>query len=402
VGESKAPTRATQLRALKARLKDGESLGAGTVRESWQGRAVAPDGRRLAVYAPTREEAARKLAQAVQSAEHGQTAIDARLTVGAFLGRWLAAAEAHVRPRTWEAHESATRVHLVPALGRIKLVTLTAGDVDTMLANRLKAGLSPGTVNRMRAVLRVALGQAVAWRLVTENVVKHTKPVRSERHEPNPLTAEQGATLLAATAGDRLNALWCLALGTGMRQGECLALTWPDINLDAGTARIRHSLQPKRGSVNSAHSVPDALHSTSLAPPKSERSRRTVNLPTIVVAALRAHRARQGRERLARGGAWAEGDFVFAKPDGQPLDGPWVTKQLQRALADAGLPRQRFHDLRHTAASLALEQGVSLREVMELLGHSSITLTANTYGHIRDKAMRNVADKLDAALSGAS
>jgi integrase len=175
-----------------------------------------------------------------------------------------------------------------------KLAKLSAVHVDAMLAAKLAAGMTPATANRVRATLRRALGQALEWGLVRENVVKRTKAAKETLYQARPLTAEEARALLAATADDRLYSLWTLALGTGLRQGEALALSWADVDLDAGTVAVRHTLQRVRGG------------GSVLSPPKSKRARRTVNLPAFVVAALRAHRAAQGREKLASGGAWAE------------------------------------------------------------------------------------------------
>jgi integrase len=268
----------------------------------------------------------------------------------------------------------------------VKLAKLTPAHVDLFLAAKLEAGMNPATVNRIRATLRRALGQAVDWGLVRENVVKRTKSVKETPYHAEPLRAEEARAFLTATADDRLHALWVLALATGMRQGEALALTWSDVDLEAGTVTVRHTLQR----VSGGPSV--------LAPPKSKRARRTVNVPGFAMVALRSHRAAQGRERLASCGDWVDGDFVFTTARGTPLDTSNVTHALQRALAAAGLPRQRFHDLRHAAASLLLAQGADMRTVMEVLGHSSITLTANTYSHVGKAAMRDAADKMDAAL----
>jgi integrase len=177
-----------------------------------------------------------------------------------------------------------------------------------------------------------------------------------------------------------------LAVGTGLRLGEALALKWTDLDLDIGTVQVRHTLQRPTG------------RPWQLAPPKSKRARRTVHLPGFVVTALRGYRARQNRERLAAGAAWQNLDFAFTRAvDGHPLHDVSVTHRLQRALAKAGLPHQRFHDLRHAAASLLLAQGADMR-IMEVLGHSSITLTANTYSHVGKAAMRDAADKMQRAL----
>src|SRR5262249_19237434 len=160
---------------------------------------------------------------------------------------------------------------------------------------------------------------------------------------------------------DRLGPLYRVAILTGLRQGELLGLHWQDVDLTGATLTVRHALQRIDG-------VP------ALVEPKTKRSRRTIALPAGAIAALTEQRRRQAEDRLAAGGRWDDWGLVFASTVGTPLDAPNVTHRLQRILADAGLPRQRFHDLRHLCATLLLSQGVSPRVVMEQLGHSQIGL----------------------------
>jgi integrase len=173
------------------------------------------------------------------------------------------------------------------------------------------------------------------------------------------------------------------AVGLGLRQGELLGLRWSDVNPDAGTVAIRHTRNAKTGE---------------LAEPKTERSRRTLRLGGELPAALRSHKARKGEERLAAGRRWRDGDYVFTTPSGQSLDAANVTHRFQAALAVAGLPRQRFHDLRHACATLRLEQGEELAIVSRILGHASITTTANVYGHLTDAMLGRSAERTDTIL----
>jgi integrase len=205
------------------------------------------------------------------------------------------------------------------------------------------------------------------------------------KHEISPLTSEQARALTDASVDDRLSALWVTALGTGMRQGELLGLRWEDVDLEAGTLRVRHTLARVDGRLT-------------LLEPKTERSRRTIALPEVVVVALRAHRTRQLMERLVAGSRWVETGHVFATTIGTPIEAAAVTRAFARALARAGLPKSRFHDLRHAAATFALSQGYGLEDVKQLLGHSSIVLTSNTYGHVLEQRQREVARGMDAVL----
>ncbi len=233
-----------------------------------------------------------------------------------------------------------------------------------MIAGLSGRGLSATTVRYAHAVLRIALGRALKSGRVVRNVATLVDaPARASR-EIRPLTAEQVGTFLANVDGDRLAALYVTALGTGLRQGELLGLRWQDVDLDAGTLTVRHSL---------------ALRSRQLVEPKTERSRRTLRLGSQVLGALREQRRDQLGERLAAGPRWADLDYVFATPAGQPLDSSNVLHAFQRTLARIGLPRQRFHDLRHACATLLLEQGEELGVVSKVLGHATVGTTADVY-----------------------
>jgi integrase len=202
-----------------------------------------------------------------------------------------------------------------------------------------------------------------------------------------PLTPEQARLFLGSVRGDRLEALYTVGLALGLRQGEILGLRWSDVDLDGGELRVAQALQRVNGRLQ-------------FVEPKSITSRRTVRLPNTVIRALRSHRVRQLEERLLAPDRWEKSDLVFTTSFGSPLDGRSVTRRFQAALEKAGLPRLRFHDLRHTAASIMLAQGISPRVVMETLGHSQISLTMNTYSHVMPSLKRDAAERMDAALSG--
>jgi integrase len=308
-------------------------------------------------------------------------------TVATFLDRWLRdSAASTVRPSTLVSYRSLVAIHIKPGLGAICLSRIGPADIQRLINDRTASGLSPRRVQYIHAVLRRALGQALRWGLVTRNVATLVDPPRVRRAEVQPLTTGEARELLEAARGDRLEAIYTVALALGMRQGEILGLRWDDVDLDAGKIRVRNSLQ-RLGP------------GWELVEPKSARSRRTMAMPAIVTAALRAHRIRQLEERVWAGSRWQEHGFVFTSTIGTPLNGSNVTHRFQLLLESAGLPRQRFHDLRHASATLLLAQGVSARVVMEILGHSQIALTMNTYSHVAPELQRDAADRMDSILA---
>ena len=338
-------------------------------------------------YGKTRAEAAAALTRTLKAVQDGLPIPGERQTVRQYLETWLEeSARPAIRPATYDSYACLVRMHLIPELGHVPLAKLTPHQVQSMLNRKLASGLAPRRVAMIRGVLRTALNQALRWGLVARNVAALVSPPRAAHFEVRPLDPAQARAFLKAVHGDRLEALYTVALAIGLRQGEALGLRWDDVDLDAGVMHIRHALQRIDGKLQ-------------LVEPKSARSRRTIVLPDVVRNTLRAHRARQTQQRLAVGAEWEEGGFVFTTELGRPLNDSNVTHMFQRHLARAGLPRQRFHDLRHACASLMLAQGVSPRVVMELLGHSQITLTLDTYSHVMPGLQADAAAKMHALLA---
>jgi integrase len=360
--------------------------GEGSIRQRpdgrWEG-AWRRAGRRGSLYGLTKAEVTTKLRAVFIDAERGVPQPSARLSTGAWLDRWLDQYVApNLRPRTIESYRYVVAKHLQPQIGRIPLARLGPEDVSRAVG-RL-TGVSGTTRRYVYSVLRISLGRALKLGLVARNVATLIDPPRKDRRELLPLTADQIAVFLEATTDDRLGPLYVVGVGLGLRQGEALALRWADIDLDGGIVHVRHTL--RRGD-------------RAVAEPKTERSRRTLLLPAVVIAALRSQRVRQAAERLAAGRAWQDGDFVFTTPAGRPLDGVNVTHAFQAAVAAAGLPRQRFHDLRHAHATLLIEDGVELAVVSRALGHSDLSTTADTYGAWTRDMARRVANRMDTVLA---
>jgi integrase len=353
---------------------------------------VSGQRRRKTFYGRTRSEVRDKLRAAQNLHDKGALPSNDQVTVAQYLDWWVATVlPGSVRVSTASSYASKIRVHINPRIGNVRLTKLTPADVQAMLNDCTQAGQSARSVQYIHAILKRALGQAEKWGLVSRNVARLVDPPRVRRAEIEPLTPEEARRLLDVVEGDRLAALYSVAVALGLRQGEALALRWSDVDLETGVLRVRRIVQRVKR--------PGATESELLySEPKSARSRRTVALPKVCVDALRAHRARQAAERLKAGEAWEDNDLVFCTQLGRPLEARNVVTHFRRQCQLAELGHRRFHDMRHTCASLLLVQGVHPRVVMELLGHSQISLTMNTYSHVIPQPKRDAADRMDDIL----
>ncbi len=344
--------------------------------------------KRKYLYGKTRKEVGAKLKAALRDQQQGLPVAVGRQTVAQFLETWLKdVAHPKVEPSTYVSYEQKIRLYLIPAFGRSQLTELQPQQIQAMMNSMGEQGLSPRTIQFTRAILRRALEQAVKWSLVARNVAKLTEAPSVAHLEMQTFTSGQARQFLDAVQGDRLAALYTVALSLGLRQGEALGLRWQDVDFDAGTLHVRVALQRLAG------------QPYRLVKPKTKQSRRSLPLAPNLVAALRAHQARQLKERLACGQDWHNSwDLVFTTPGGAPLSKHTLIGQFKRHLDRVGLPEMRFHDLRHSCASLLVAQGVHPRVVMEILGHSTITLTMNTYSHVLPQAQRDAAGLLDELL----
>ena len=404
----------------------------------WMGRVDLGwrDGkrRRKSLYGRTRQQVSSAITKALRAAEEGTLLTDGRQTVAQFLARWLSdVAKPRVRPRTLDTYEAAITHHIVPSLGKRPLSKLTPQDCQAWIATLVHGGVPVGRIRYARVVLRNALNTAVRWRLAAVNAAALVDAPRMKRREIRPLTPDEAKQLIKTAANGPLEGFVGIALGCGLRLGEALGLQWPDVDLEAGTLRVRQQLQRSGGdtlarrpllaertrlrkalkeeledeqrvalrtNLRDVRSQLRALKTTPrLVEPKSERSRRTIALPAVTVTALRGHRVRQLEARLAAGPSWLDQGFVFTTPVGTPLDPCNLNKHFKALLAAAGLPAIRIHDLRHSCATLLLAQGVDARTIMETLGHSQVSLTLNTYSHVLPVLQRAAAAKMNALLS---
>lgn len=355
----------------------------------WVGRLTLERGKRHQVTAKTQAAVRAKLEEAKTARAKGLPLETSKQTVSAFLTDWLATSiKPHRRHHTWVGYEVNVRLRLVPKIGHHQLVKLAPGHVQKMLNELRDQGLSPRSVQYAHATLRAALHQALKWGLVNRNVATLVDLPRLNREEVQPLTPDQARELVKAVRGDRLEALYVGAMALGLRRGEALGLRWADLDLQARTVKVRKQVQRIDGKLQ-------------LVDVKTDHSRRIVDLPDPVVAVLQARRIRQLEEQLMAGPLWQDSGLVFTTSIGTPLEAGNVWRSFKTILEDAELPHIRFHDLRHTAASLLLAQGAELWEVSKLLGHSGIQITNDVYGHLYPQARRAAADRMGTFLAGA-
>jgi integrase len=352
----------------------------------WMGKLWLDDGTRKSVYGKSRAEVEGKLRRLAADQAKGLPIVSDKRTVAEFLTEWLETVRPRLQPTTYARYEGLMRVQVIPELGTVKLSRLTPQQVQKLYTTWSERGLSPTSVKHMHTVLRGALAQAVKWEYLGRNPADLVVKPKAAPREMHPLNQEQVGRLLDAAAGDRLEALYVLAVSVGMREGELLALRWENIDFQRGVVQVRGTMQPTK----------DGLR---IAPPKTKAAKRNIQLPTLALDALKAHRTAQNTERL-RLGTWGDLDLVFPNRFGQPMGAAVLLKgSFHPLLKRAGLPHMRFHELRHTASTLQLESGTSLKMVSNMLGHGGISVTADLYLHVTTAMQEEAARAGDEILS---
>ncbi len=351
----------------------------------WEGQIRIPGGGRRSFYAHTRRDVIHRLSEARWALGQGLPVSAGTTSLATFFGRWLAVTGSHLRPSTLRAYRLDTQ-RLVPFLGRVPLRSLNPGMIASTYASPLESGLSARSVEQ--AHVSCTLKQAMHWGIIGRNPSELVTPPRPRTREITALNRCQLNHLLAFTAGSRWHVLWVLLGTTGMRLGEALGLKWDDVDLAEGRLVIQRTLQrhPGRGLV--------------FAPPKTEKSRRTIHLSDAARQSLLRHRQSE-EDRRCQAKDWIESGLVFTNMRGGPVESGEINRALTRALQPAGLPHIRVHDLRHTVASILLEAAVHPKIVQDLLGHSTIRLTLDTYSHLTPALHRQAARTMDLVLAGA-
>jgi integrase len=359
---------------------DGLWIGALTVGYTANGRQ-----KRKTVSAHTQKEALKNLRAAQRQVDEGLPPSNDTIVVSQLLERWLKHKRRRLSPSTYDNYDWAVRVHLVPAIGRKRVAKLTTSDVDDLIALKEDEGLSPSAVLRIRSVLASALDQGIVWGFVPRNVARLSEPPKRVTKEGRTLTPDQARRLLASVEGKRLETLYVLMITLGLRRGEVLGLKWSDLSTRKRTLSVERALKRENGKLV-------------LGDLKTKGSRRILNLPDEVVKSLGSHKARQAAERLKAGEVWQESGLIFTTEIGSPIDPRNLHRDFVKVSEAAGLGRWHLHELRHSATSLMLSEGIPLKVVADVMGHSSVRMTADVYGHVLTPQRQEAADAMATVL----
>jgi integrase len=341
----------------------------------------------------TEREADVAMRDALAKLDRGQHVEASKETLAQFMRRWLPSAKASIKPTTYAKYATLAEKYVIPGIGQVRLQKLTPAALNAFYADVLdhgriqhKGGLSAATVGHVHGVIRLALSEGVRWRDLASNPALDASPPRKTRPGMKTWSAPEAQSFLRYVADDRLYACYALALGTGMRKGELLGLAWRDINMVDGWINVRQTIV----------SVDFKIQRST---PKTKAGRRSIALDASMIEILRAHRLRQLKERDLMGlPAQQPDDLAFSQPDGSPLHPGLFTDTFDRRVKAAGVSRIRFHDVRHTAASLMLAQGAHPKIVSERLGHASVSITLDLYSHSVPSLQQDAAAKLGSLL----
>lgn len=364
-------------------------------RSSWRIKFDDPIGckrhTRYVTVKGTKRDAERELARLLSEADRGLLVEPSKLTLADYLRQWLDNAH-ELSPKTMERYRQLAEQQIIPHLGAISLQRLKPAHVQQWHSTILKAGgakgrpLSARTVGHAHRVLHRALQRAVESETLSRNVANTVRPPKVEGREIELLTAEQIIDVLAKLDGHELYPIVALALATGMRRGELLALRWEDVDLDDTTLKVERSLEQSDKGLR-------------FKDPKTKHGRRAIPLPPTAVEVLRAHRLRQLQLRVALGQGKPEpGALVFCNIEGEPLSPDDLSRDWWRLTLTRRLPRVSFHSLRHSHASALIASGLDVLSISRRLGHGSPVVTLGVYGHMFRDTGRRAADAIEAVL----
>lgn len=384
--------------SIYKRESDGRYVGA----LSYEDPATGKNSRKV-FYGKTRAEVRTRLREASDRLEEGQPVSDSKATVSQWLQHWAATtlAASDRKESTRSLYRTLAAKHLMPEpFGALRLDKLKPSDIEALVL-RLRArtrqaraedggevevrALSDSTIRTTYTVLRSALDGAVRDGLLARNPAAVIRRPGVERTEARHLSPAEVRRLLSAAESSRYHSALVVIAATGIRRGECLALRWADVDFDAGILKVRGTLSRIGGKLT-------------VTEPKTDRSRRVLPVSPVTAVLLTAQRKAQIAERLHAGSAWTDTGHVFTTESGQPVDPRNLYRVVQTAAARAGLKDVGVHSLRHSAATAMLEAGVNIKAVSDLLGHSSVSITGDIYGHTSDDSARAAISKLSDAM----
>ena len=323
----------------------------------------------------------------IEQRRQGLVFAGSKVSLSKFLDEWLVVAKTSVRPNTYQQYSQVVHQHIIPVLGEIVLRDLRPDHVQSLYTNKLANGVSPNTTRMIHAVIHRALNHALKLGLTYRNVADSVTRPKVVRKEMKTLNDYQVRQLIQVAESEQMRLLLWVAVVTGLRQGELLGLKWSDLDWTSRRIQVQRQVQRRKG---------DGLV---FCEPKSASGRRVIVLGKSTIEKLREYKNNQLKVSILLGEKWQDYDLIFPSPIGTPLDPSNVLKAYKDCLKRAGLPNLRFHDLRHSAATLMLQQGVNPKIVSERLGHSDISLTLNTYSHVLPPMQEEAAEKMDDLLT---
>jgi integrase len=348
---------------------------------------ISLNGKRIGKGFKSKAEAQDWLRNTQVEIVHGYDYQAGKITLGEYLPRWLENSKATLRPTTAHQYELIMRKHILSHLGGIKLREIRLDNIEQYYSELIQSGVGIRTVRVTHNILHKAFEKAVRYGLVSTNQVHGAALPRYKSREMTVLNASQVTQFLAATRDSKYQALYHLAVTTGMREGELFGLKWSDLHWNNGTLHIQRQVQKIPGKP------------WKFSEPKTASGRRMIKLGEGTLLVLREHKERQAFQKAVAGDRWQEYDLIFPTSVGTPGDPSNLRVDFLKMLERAGLPIIRFHDLRHTAASLLLNHGIPVLVVSKMLGHANPSVTLDVYGHLYHDSQYEAAKVMDALVT---
>ena len=353
---------------------------------SWRAQ-LSVNGFRLGHTEKTRAKVNDWLRKTQSEIEGGLNCDYAQFTYEDFLDSWLTSIKPSLRSGTWYQYEMTCRRHILPYLGKYKLINLKPEHIQNLINKKLQSGTGVRTIEVIHTIIHNSLNHAIKIGAITRNPTNATTVPRQKTHEMKIFNEIEVNTFLNHTQGTRYESLYHLAIATGLRQSELLGLKWSDLDWEKKSLNVQRQLKRK-------HKQGDYFES-----PKTRNGRRSITLGTKTIQKLREQLKRQIEERDRAGNHWQENDLIFPSTIGTPMGQNNLFRSFKVLLRTSGLPEIRFHDLRHTAASLMLMNGVSPIIVAKRLGHSKISMTLDVYGHLIPEMQNKAAELIDELIT---
>ncbi len=348
---------------------------------------ISLDGHRLTKYGKTQRECRAWIKDTITKVDSGMTYESTNATLEDFLQVWLDRKDISRRPNTVIQYRKTAEHYIVPYIGKMKLLSIRPIHIHKLYTTLKEEGIGARTLQVVHAVLHNAFRNAIREGILLRNPTEAVERPKVEPKEIHILTEELARTFLLSTTGERNEALFYLALITGMRQGELLGLKWSDVDWKKGLINVQRQLQ-RVGNKG-----------LEFVPPKTKSGKRQIKLGQGMLDRLAAHRQRQDIERKAQGENWQEYDMIFPSSIGTPMDCHRILDQFKEILHKAGLPDMRFHDLRHTSLSLLMDIGVSVTTVQQRAGHSKASVTTDIYGHSMGRSQDLAAIQIEELIT---